>query len=95
MNMSTHISFNNGVSFNDINDKIPNYDIMIIIIIIIMFSKGPPEGFETYYGVGGDKGDGNVFRTDNILELQRFILANTNQKGISNQRIFMLFIRNV
>ena len=92
--MSTHISFNNGVSFNDINDKIPNYDLMIIIIII-MFAEGPPEGFETYYGVGGDKGDGNVFRTDNILELQRFILANTNQKGIEIKRLFMLFIRNV
>jgi len=46
------------------------------------FYAGPPEGFEPHHGVGGPKGDGNVFLEDNILAFQRHVLENTNRLGI-------------
>ena len=35
------------------------------------FFAGSPETFEPHYGVGGVDGDGDVFKTENILKLQR------------------------
>jgi len=46
------------------------------------FYAGPPEGFEPYYGVDGVKGDGNVFRSENIKELERFVLENSHGRGV-------------
>ncbi|XP_064602092.1 cap-specific mRNA (nucleoside-2'-O-)-methyltransferase 1-like [Liolophura sinensis] len=46
------------------------------------FLAGPSEMFETHYGVGGAEGDGDVFRTDNQAEFAKFVLANTDGKGV-------------
>ena len=55
------------------------------------FYAGPSEGFEPYYGVGGVEGDGDVFKPDNIRELKRFVLENTDNKGeITLKRNFFL-----
>ena len=45
------------------------------------FYAGPSEGFEPFYGVGGVEGDGDVFKPDNVRELKRFVLENTDGKG--------------
>jgi hypothetical protein len=45
------------------------------------FYAGSPEGFKPYYRVGGAEegdGDGDVFRPDNITELRRHVLENTD-----------------
>ena len=49
--------------------------------VLICVLLGPPEGFEPHHGVGGPKGDGNVFLEDNILAFQRHVLENTNRLG--------------
>ena len=46
------------------------------------FYAGPPESFETHYGVDGVDGDGNVFNSDNIEEFRNFVLENTGGKGV-------------
>ena len=48
------------------------------------FYAGPSEGFEPFYGVGGVEGDGDVFKPDNVRELRRFVLENTDGKGLSS-----------
>ncbi|XP_059155601.1 cap-specific mRNA (nucleoside-2'-O-)-methyltransferase 1-like [Physella acuta] len=46
------------------------------------FFAGPPEMFEPHYGVGGKDGDGDIFRPDNQAEFAKFVLANTDGKGV-------------
>lgn len=46
------------------------------------FLVGPPETFDTFYGVGGINGDGDVFRTENIEELRKYILNSTQDQGV-------------
>jgi len=46
------------------------------------FFAGPSEGFEPYYGVNGVAGDGNVFRSDNIQELARYVKQSTADSGV-------------
>ena len=46
------------------------------------FFAGSPETFEPHYGVGGVDGDGDVFKTENILEFKKFVLENSNGKGV-------------
>lgn len=46
------------------------------------FLVGPPETFDTFYGVGGIDGDGDVFKTENIDEFQRYVLYCTRRQGV-------------
>lgn len=46
------------------------------------FFSGPPETFEPHYGVNGREGDGDIFKPDNLREFRRFVLENTDKKGI-------------
>eukprot|EP00794_Sanderia_malayensis_P017829 gene17829-19612_t len=46
------------------------------------FLAGSPETFEPYYGVGGCDGDGDIFREDNLIEFRRYVLENTDNKGV-------------
>jgi len=46
------------------------------------FYAGPPETFEPHYGVGGIEGDGDVFKSKNILEFKKFVLENSGGKGV-------------
>ncbi len=46
------------------------------------FFAGPPESFETHYGVNGKDGDGNVFDPDNIREFEKHVLSCTDGKGV-------------
>lgn len=46
------------------------------------FLVGPPETFDTFYGVAGINGDGDVFRTENIEELRKYILNSTQDQGV-------------
>ncbi|XP_002738079.1 cap-specific mRNA (nucleoside-2'-O-)-methyltransferase 1-like [Saccoglossus kowalevskii] len=46
------------------------------------FFSTSPELFEPYYGVDGIDGDGNIYRSDNLKEFQRFVLQNTDGKGV-------------
>lgn len=46
------------------------------------FFAASSEYFEPHYGVGGYKGDGDVYRPDNLEEFRKFVLESTDQKGI-------------
>ena len=46
------------------------------------FLVGPPETFDTFYGVGGVNGDGDVFSTENIDELQKYVYGCTRNHGV-------------
>ncbi|KAH9489440.1 Cap-specific mRNA (nucleoside-2'-O-)-methyltransferase 1, partial [Bulinus truncatus] len=46
------------------------------------FFAGPPEMFEPHYGVGGQDGDGDIFNPNNQAEFAKFVLANTDGKGV-------------
>ena len=46
------------------------------------FFAGPPESFETHYGVNGVDGDGNVFDENNLKEFKRHVLNNTDGLGV-------------
>lgn len=46
------------------------------------FVAGPAECFEPFYGKKGIYGDGDVTRTDNLKEFQRFVLSQTNDRGV-------------
>jgi cap1 methyltransferase len=39
------------------------------------------ETFEPHYGVNGRDGDGDVFKEDNLLAFQKFVIDNTDGKG--------------
>merc|ERR550539_221420 len=40
------------------------------------------ESFETHYGEGGRDGDGDVFKEENIKAFTKFVLENTDGKGV-------------
>lgn len=46
------------------------------------FFAGPPESFEPHYGVNGIEGDGNIYVSENLREFRRFVLENTEDKGV-------------
>ena len=46
------------------------------------FFAGPPESFETHYGVNGIEGDGDVFKEDNLKAFKRHVLENTDGLGV-------------
>ncbi len=46
------------------------------------FLAGSPEYFETHYGVYGKNGNGDVTKTKNLEEFKKFVLEQTNQKGV-------------
>ncbi|XP_060610056.1 cap-specific mRNA (nucleoside-2'-O-)-methyltransferase 1 [Anolis sagrei] len=46
------------------------------------FYAAPSELFEPYYGEGGIEGDGDITRPENITAFQKFVLDNTDQKGV-------------
>lgn len=46
------------------------------------FYAGSPETFEPHYGVGGVNGDGDVYVPANLREFHRFVLENTENKGV-------------
>ncbi|XP_013416099.1 cap-specific mRNA (nucleoside-2'-O-)-methyltransferase 1 [Lingula anatina] len=43
------------------------------------FLAAPSEMFEPYYGVNDD---GDIYRPENLISLQKFVLENTNNKGV-------------
>lgn len=46
------------------------------------FLAGPPECFETHYGVNGADGNGDVTISDNLKEFQKFVMEQTNNLGV-------------
>ncbi|XP_041044066.1 cap-specific mRNA (nucleoside-2'-O-)-methyltransferase 1 [Carcharodon carcharias] len=46
------------------------------------FFAASSELFEPYYGEGGVDGDGDITRPENISEFRRFVLENTDWKGV-------------
>uniref|UniRef100_A0A4W3GEU1 Cap-specific mRNA (nucleoside-2'-O-)-methyltransferase 1 n=1 Tax=Callorhinchus milii TaxID=7868 RepID=A0A4W3GEU1_CALMI len=46
------------------------------------FFAASSEMFEPYYGEGGVDGDGDITRPENISEFRRFVLENTERKGV-------------
>lgn len=46
------------------------------------FLAGAPEYFEPYYGVNGVNGDGDVTKSANLKEFQKFVVAQTNHLGV-------------
>lgn len=46
------------------------------------FLAGAPEYFEPHYGVNGVNGDGDVTRSQNLKEFQKFVVAQTNHLGV-------------
>ncbi|XP_067142705.1 cap-specific mRNA (nucleoside-2'-O-)-methyltransferase 1 isoform X1 [Centruroides vittatus] len=46
------------------------------------FFAGPPESFEPHYGVNGLEGDGDIYVSENLREFRRFVLENTDGKGV-------------
>ncbi|XP_076353934.1 cap methyltransferase 1 isoform X4 [Tachypleus tridentatus] len=46
------------------------------------FFAGSPETFEPYYGVGGIEGDGDIYVPENLREFRRFVMENTEGKGL-------------
>ncbi|XP_067884484.1 cap-specific mRNA (nucleoside-2'-O-)-methyltransferase 1 isoform X2 [Heterodontus francisci] len=46
------------------------------------FFAASSELFEPYYGEGGVDGDGDITRPENISEFRRFVLENTERKGV-------------
>ena len=40
------------------------------------------ETFEPHYGVNGREGDGDVFKEENIKAFKKFVLENTDGKGV-------------
>jgi len=46
------------------------------------FLAGSPETFEPHYGVGGHRGDGDIFREDNLTEFRKFVVENSDGKGV-------------
>ena len=46
------------------------------------FIAGPPEYFEPYYGKDGINGDGDVTKSENLKEFQKFVVDQTNHRGV-------------
>ena len=46
------------------------------------FVAGAPEYFETYYGVDGVEGDGDITNPENLTEFAKFVLSSTNEQGV-------------
>lgn len=46
------------------------------------FYGGATESFETHYGDGGRNGDGDVFKQANIKAFTKFVLENTDGRGV-------------
>ena len=46
------------------------------------FFAGPPESFETHYGLNGIDGDGDVFKEENFKAFKQHVLDNTNGLGV-------------
>jgi cap1 methyltransferase len=46
------------------------------------FLAGAPEYFETHYGVNGVDGNGDVTNTANLEEFKKFVLEETNNRGV-------------
>ena len=46
------------------------------------FIAGPPEYFEPFYGLNGVNGDGDVTKSDNLKEFQKFVVDQTNHRGV-------------
>lgn len=46
------------------------------------FLAGSAAYFETYYGDGGVEGDGDVTKKVNLKEFEKFVLEQTNQRGV-------------
>lgn len=46
------------------------------------FVAGQPEYFETHYGLNGARGDGDVTKSQNLKEFQRFVVEQTNHRGV-------------
>ena len=38
--------------------------------------------FYSWTGVGGIEGDGDVYRPDNLIEFQKFVMKSTNNEGL-------------
>ena len=46
------------------------------------FFAGPPESFETHYGMNGIEGDGDVFKEENFKAFKSHVLENTDGLGV-------------
>ena len=46
------------------------------------FFAGPPESFETHYGMNGMEGDGDVFKEENFKAFKKHVLDNTDGLGV-------------
>jgi cap1 methyltransferase len=46
------------------------------------FIAGAPEYFETYYGLNGVEGDGDITNPGNLTEFAKFVLSSTNDQGV-------------
>jgi len=46
------------------------------------FIAGSPETFDCHYGVNGYQGDGDIFREDNLLAFKKYVLENSDGKGV-------------
>ena len=46
------------------------------------FIAGTPETFDTYYGVNGLQGDGNIYTPENIDALQSYVNKCTMNRGV-------------
>ena len=46
------------------------------------FLAGAPEYFEAHYGINGVNGDGDVTKSQNLKEFQKFVVSSTNHTGV-------------
>ena len=46
------------------------------------FISGTPETFDCHYGVGGYKGDGDVYKQENLAAFQQYVKENTDNLGV-------------
>ena len=46
------------------------------------FFAGTPETFEPHYGDGGAKGDGDIYKPENLIAFRNFVLENSDHKGV-------------
>ena len=46
------------------------------------FISGTPETFDCHYGEKGYNGDGDIFKEINLTEFQKYVMANSDNKGV-------------
>ena len=62
--------------------KAAHYNFFSLLPFNIFFIFCLAETFEPHYGVNGREGDGDVFKEENIKAFKKFVLENTDGKGV-------------